>query len=63
MKPEGRFVPPHEITPEETKLDGFAWRIEERPTLETIFDYIPPDVPGPPPINIEVKPVPIPTFP
>ncbi|MGB3585797.1 MAG: OstA-like protein [Tunicatimonas sp.] len=63
VKPEGRFVPPHEITPEETKLDGFAWRIEERPTLETIFDYIPPDVPGPPPINIEVKPVPIPTFP
>ncbi|WKN42304.1 OstA-like protein [Tunicatimonas pelagia] len=63
VKPEGKFIPPHEITPEETKLDGFAWRIEERPTLETIFNYIPPDVPGPPPINIEVKPVPIPTFP
>jgi lipopolysaccharide export system protein LptA len=63
VKPEGKFIPPHEITPENTKLDGFAWRVEERPSLETIFDYTPPEVPGPPPINIEVKPVSIPAIP
>jgi len=63
VKPEGKFIPPHEITPENTKLDGFAWRIEERPSLETIFDYFPSEVPGPPPINIEVKPVNIPAIP
>ena len=63
VKPEGKFIPPHEIKPEDTQLDGFAWRAEERPSLETIFDFTPAVVPGPPPINIEVKPVEIPTIP
>ncbi len=58
-KPEGKFIPPHEITPENTKLEGFTWRIEERPTLATIFEPI--VKPEPPPINVEVKPVPIPS--
>ncbi|MEM9674858.1 MAG: OstA-like protein [Cyclobacteriaceae bacterium] len=63
VKPEGKFIPPHEITPENTKLDGFAWRVEERPSLETIFNYTPPEVPEPPPINVEVKPVELPAIP
>ncbi|MEM6842868.1 MAG: OstA-like protein [Bacteroidota bacterium] len=60
-KPEGKFIPPHEITPENTKLEGFSWRIEERPTLASIFNPVLKVKPEPPPINIEVKPVPIPS--
>nr|WKN37091.1 OstA-like protein [Tunicatimonas sp. TK19036] len=58
VKPEGSFIPPHEIKPENTRLEGFAWRNDERPTLQTIFEPIITE--GPPPINVEVKPVPIP---
>jgi hypothetical protein len=35
--PEGRFIPPHEITEEDKILDGFNWMIDRRPTLEDIF--------------------------
>src|SRR5688572_11603200 len=31
-KPEARFIPPHELKPEETKLDGYQWLISEKPT-------------------------------
>lgn len=31
QKPDGKFVPPHEILEPERKLKGFVWRIEERP--------------------------------
>lgn len=36
-KPEAKFIPPHELTPNDTRLRGFSWRIEERPTLIDIF--------------------------
>lgn len=61
VKPEGSFIPPHEIKPDDTRLEGFAWRLDERPTLETIFQPV--VKPEPPPINVEVKPVPIPMNP
>jgi len=32
-KPDGRFVPPHEIQEPETRLKGFVWRREEKPQL------------------------------
>jgi hypothetical protein len=32
-KPDGKFVPPHEIQEPETKLKGFVWRKEEKPQL------------------------------
>lgn len=41
VKPEARFIPPHEFTPEVQKLEGFLWRGEERPTLEEILAYKP----------------------
>ncbi len=37
-KPDASLTPPHEIKPEAKELDGFRWRIEEKPTKEaTIF--------------------------
>ena len=37
IKPEARFIPPHELTPEVQKLDGFLWRGDQRPELEDLF--------------------------
>lgn len=36
-KPDGKFIPPHELKDDEKKLEGFAWRIEERPTQKGIM--------------------------
>ncbi len=37
--PDGDFIPPHELKEDIKKLDGFAWRIDERPSkLEIIMD-------------------------
>ncbi len=38
--PDAQFIPPHEFTPEIQKLDGFNWRIGERPTLFEIAPYL-----------------------
>jgi hypothetical protein len=35
--PDGDFVPPHELKEENKKLEGFAWRINERPTKQEIL--------------------------
>ena len=37
IKPEARFIPPHELTAEIQKLDGFDWRGEQRPELEDLL--------------------------
>ena len=37
IKPEARFIPPHELTDEIQKLEGFDWRGEQRPTLEDLL--------------------------
>ncbi len=39
-KPDARFIPPHELTAEIQKLDGFDWRILERPALFDIAPYL-----------------------
>jgi len=31
VNPEGKFIPPHELKPEDIKLNGFVWRGEEKP--------------------------------
>jgi lipopolysaccharide export system protein LptA len=31
--PEGKFIPPHELTSDIQRLEGFSWRADERPTL------------------------------
>ena len=36
-KPEARFIPPHEIKEEDTRLKGFKWRIEEKPTRNEVL--------------------------
>lgn len=35
--PDGNFVPPHELTDDAKTLEGFAWRIKERPTRREIL--------------------------
>ena len=37
VKPEARFVPPHEWKKSEMDLKGFDWRIKERPTREDVL--------------------------
>lgn len=37
--PDGDFIPPHELKEDIKKLDGFAWRIDERPSkIEILMD-------------------------
>ena len=35
--PDGKIIPPHELKDEDKKLEGFAWRIKERPTKRKIL--------------------------
>jgi len=35
--PDGSFVPPHELKDDDKKLEGFAWRIDERPSRREIL--------------------------
>ncbi len=37
VKPSARFIPPHELTAGVQRLDGFNWRIEERPVLDDLL--------------------------
>ncbi|WP_425637682.1 OstA-like protein [Algoriphagus yeomjeoni] len=43
IKPDGKFTPFQLITEENSRLEGFNWRFEERPTLEDIFLWRKPD--------------------
>jgi lipopolysaccharide export system protein LptA len=36
-KPEAKFIPPHELKPEETRLEGYQWLIAEKPTREMVL--------------------------
>jgi lipopolysaccharide export system protein LptA len=35
--PDGNFVPPHELKDDDKHLEGFAWRIDERPSRREIL--------------------------
>lgn len=37
-KPNGKLIPPHELTKDQKRLQGFQWRIEERPTKEQVIE-------------------------
>ena len=39
-KPDAQFIPPHELTAEIQKLDGFNWRADERPRLYELAPYL-----------------------
>lgn len=53
VNPEASFVPPHEIKKTNTRLEGFQWRTEERPTKAQVIQkkIIP---------ERTIKPVPLP---
>lgn len=38
IKPEAKFIPPHELTADMEKLPGFLWRSEERPELDDLLN-------------------------
>ena len=35
--PEAKFIPPHELKPEDERLKGYAWRASERPTRRQVL--------------------------
>ena len=37
QQPDAKFIPPHELNPAESRLNGFAWRMTEKPAKEAIF--------------------------
>ncbi|MFN6946487.1 MAG: OstA-like protein [Cytophagaceae bacterium] len=37
-EPKSKFIPPHELDQGEAKLGGFKWRIEERPSYESVTE-------------------------
>jgi len=38
-QPEAQLIPPHELSPDKMKLEGFVWRKAEKPTLEDAVSY------------------------
>ncbi|WP_229359518.1 OstA-like protein [Flectobacillus major] len=47
-KPDGKFMPPKELKEDDKELDGFKWKITEKPTKESILKrvaaVIPPEI-------------------
>ena len=50
-KPDGRFIPPKEIKADDKELDGFRWRLNERPTKESIIKA------ATPMLEVKIKPL------
>ncbi|HSI89982.1 MAG TPA: hypothetical protein VK927_02650, partial [Adhaeribacter sp.] len=36
-KPVARFIPPHELQPADTRIEGYQWLISEKPTREMVL--------------------------
>ncbi len=43
-KPDGKFIPPKDLKSDDKELDGFRWRIAEKPTKESIMKVVAPPV-------------------
>lgn len=56
IKPEASFTPPHMIKEEEKALKGFAWRIEERPSMAMINAWRTPRIREEDPFNFFTEP-------
>jgi len=41
VKPEAKFIPPHELTEDIQRLRNFSWRSDERPSLEEVLQGTP----------------------
>ncbi|HEV7349954.1 OstA-like protein [Telluribacter sp.] len=55
-RPDGKLIPPQKIQPDQTKLEGFNWRINEKPTrAQTLWQEVPP-VSEPPAEGRQKKP-------
>lgn len=52
IKPDGEFTPIQKFSEEITRLEGFRWRIEERPEMEDIDAWRKPEEINPKPINL-----------
>lgn len=53
--PEGKFIPPHEISEPETRLKDFKWQIERKPSLnEVLGKYAPAPLPAEEQVKKEV---------
>ncbi len=48
-QPEGRVIPPHEITEEDIRLKGFTWKEKEKPTKSDVKKVQPKKSAFPPP--------------
>lgn len=42
-QPEAQFIPPHELTKEQRRLENFHWRIDEKPKLFDVAPYLNPE--------------------
>lgn len=60
IKPEASFVPPHEITEELARLQGFNWRSNERPTKEEVINHVASEKNKKVLPNYPINPVPLP---
>lgn len=40
VNPDANFIPPHELTADIQRLEGFQWRIEEKPGLFDVAHYL-----------------------
>ncbi len=56
--PEAKFIPPHELKPDDERLKGFNWRAKERPTRRQVLGKQFDDRPKKPPVS-KKKPKPI----
>ncbi|MFC3879293.1 OstA-like protein [Algoriphagus namhaensis] len=43
IKPDGRFIPVQSVNDENSRLDDFVWRVEEKPTRADIDDWRKPE--------------------
>jgi lipopolysaccharide export system protein LptA len=60
VNPEGKFIPPHELTEEDKTLRGFQWLSDRRPALSEFVGIqktteLPPTTPDNQQINLELK--------
>ncbi len=46
-KPVARFIPPHELKPVDTRIEGYQWLISEKPTREMVLGPRLPKKPNP----------------
>lgn len=44
-KPDGKFIPPKEVKEDDKELDGFRWKVSDKPTKESILARVARPVP------------------